>query len=269
MRQRAGAADLYRDVVVSGECQQVRQVGPAVLGRGRVERLHQTHMVHHQRDVREPRGDFSHLFVALGAVHIHRQIVHPRRVEQARDSVVSHVIRNPVGEQQADADRAVPRRPVGNFVGRVRVGCIEGRDQPEPAGIFGLHLQGEARVVAIHGVGRDENRAVHTHGVHGGDHLRAVGRGRACQYGSPGPARMVVLIGVDLGVDNRRLLFCHGLISPNWDYSAGGATVLNFVGLSSRRPGLSSAKETCGVSTKGEAHDQTHRNLGAGPGRGR
>ena len=80
------------------------------------------------------------------------------------------------------------------------VGRIDRLDQPEPAGMGRVDLYGVAGVVAVHAERRDQYRAVDADGVHGRHHLVAGNLGRAVEGADPRPARVVALVGVNLGV---------------------------------------------------------------------
>ena len=67
-----------------------------------------------------------------------------------------------------------------------------------------VDLQRVARVVAVHAVGRDQDRAVDAHLVHCGDHLIASHFRWSVEKTDPRPLGTVALVGVDLGVDHRR-----------------------------------------------------------------
>src|SRR2546428_941632 len=66
-----------------------------------------------------------------------------------------------------------------------------------------LHFHGIARVVAVHGKGGDEDRAVDADHVHGRHHLVTGDVIGPIRDSVPGPFRSVRFIGVDLGVDDR------------------------------------------------------------------
>src|SRR3546814_6999203 len=59
------------------------------------------------------------------------------------------------------SDLALRRRPVVDRVDHGGVGRVDRLDQGEPAGMRRADLDGVARVVAIHGVRRDQQRTVH------------------------------------------------------------------------------------------------------------
>ena len=73
----------------------------------------------------------------------------------------------------------------------------------EPAGMRGMDLEGVARVVAVHGERRDQQRAVDADGVHRRHHVVARDLGRAVKNRGPRPARMVAFVGVNLDIDRQ------------------------------------------------------------------
>ena len=73
----------------------------------------------------------------------------------------------------------------------------------EPAGMGGADVQGVARVVTVHGVGRDQQRAVDADGVHGLDHVVPCDLGWAVKNRGPRAARTVALVGVNLDIDRQ------------------------------------------------------------------
>src|SRR6266481_5367026 len=66
-----------------------------------------------------------------------------------------------------------------------------------------LHLHGIAGVVAVHGEGGDEDRAVDADLVHRGHHLVTRDVIGPVRHTVPRSLRRVRLIGMDLGIDNR------------------------------------------------------------------
>ena len=64
------------------------------------------------------------------------------------------------------------------------------------------HLHRIAGVVAVHGKGRDEDRAIDADLVHRRHHLVAGDVSRPVRNRVPGPLRRVGLIGMNLGIDN-------------------------------------------------------------------
>src|SRR5882757_1025191 len=68
-----------------------------------------------------------------------------------------------------------------------------------------LHFHGIAGVVAVHGKGGDEDRAVDADLVHRRHHLVTGDVIGPVRHSVPGPLRSVRLIGMDLGIDNGHL----------------------------------------------------------------
>ena len=69
-------------------------------------------------------------------------------------------------------------------------------------GCFGVHLDRVARVVAVHGERRDQQCAIDADGIHRRHHVVARDFGGPVQDGGPGPAGVIALVGVHLGVDD-------------------------------------------------------------------
>jgi hypothetical protein len=82
-----------------------------------------------------------------------------------------------------------------------RIGWVDRLDQPETAGMRRVDGQGVARVIAIHGKRRDQQRTVDTDGVHRSHHVVTRDLGRTMQKTNPGPARVIAFIRVNLGID--------------------------------------------------------------------
>ena len=66
-----------------------------------------------------------------------------------------------------------------------------------------VDLERVARVEAIHGIGRDQQRPIDAHGIHRGHHVVARDLRRPVEMTGPGTAGMVALVAMDLGVDDR------------------------------------------------------------------
>src|SRR5205823_12736682 len=82
-----------------------------------------------------------------------------------------------------------------------RIRRVDRLDQAEPTGMLSVDLDRIAGVVAVHGEGPDQHRAVHPDSVHRGHHGVARDLRRAGQDAGPGAARMVAFIGVHLRID--------------------------------------------------------------------
>jgi hypothetical protein len=106
-------------------------------------------------------------------------------------------------QDDPDADRARRILPVGDDIGHRRIVRVDRLDDGEPAGMGPLHVHRIAGVVAVHGKGGDEDRAVDADLVHCRHHLvtrDVIGPVRHCV---PGSLWGVRLIGMDLRIDNR------------------------------------------------------------------
>ena len=105
-------------------------------------------------------------------------------------------------QHDADADRARRLLPVGDDIGHRRIVRVDRLDEREPAGMGPLHFHRIAGVVAVHGKGGDEDRAVDADLVHRRHHLVTRDVSGPVRHAVPGPLRRVRLIGVDLGIDD-------------------------------------------------------------------
>ena len=203
MRERAGARDLDDDILALREREQGWQVGEGFRRCGRVEGLLQAQMVDDQPCVRMRLRERQRLVDQTPAEQVDRQTAVGRSAEDARDPGMVRVGRDPVGQHDAHRDRALHLRPVRDRLRNAEVGGIDRLDEAEAARMRGIGLERIARVVTIHGVGRDEHRPVHAHRVHGGDHIAARDLRRPRKRPDPGAIRMVAFISVDLRVDDR------------------------------------------------------------------
>ena len=204
MRQRAGAAHLDHGVRALRERQHLREIGPRLGGAGgvrgcRIARWSMMKRVSGWRSMsaapasRLPQHSMLTGKVVTGGC--------------ARDAVEAGIVRVAVRSRRRDhdanADRARRLLPVGDDVGHRRIVRVDRLDDREAPGCASLHFHRIARVVAVHGKGRDEDRAVDADLVHRRDHLVAGDVGG--QFGTrvPGPLRRVRFVGVDLGIDDR------------------------------------------------------------------
>ena len=125
---------------------------------------------------------------------------------RARDPVEARVIRRALRllrQHDADADRARCPLPVGDDIVHGRIVRVDRLDDREPAGMGALHFHRIARVVAVHGKGGDEDRAVDADLVHRRHHLVTRDVIGPVRHTVPGSLWRVRLIGVDLGIDDR------------------------------------------------------------------
>ena len=105
-------------------------------------------------------------------------------------------------QHDADSDRARRLLPVGDDIGHTGIVRVDRLDDGDPAGMGPLHLHRVAGVVAVHGKGGDEDRAVDADLVHRRHHLVAGDVIGPVRHAVPGPLRRVGLIGMDLGIDD-------------------------------------------------------------------
>src|SRR5262249_49399965 len=115
--------------------------------------------------------------------------------------------------------------PVRDDVGHRRIIGIDRLDDGEATGMSPLHFDRIARVVAVHGKGGDEDRAVDADPVHGRHHLVTGDVIGPIRDTVPGPFRGVRLIGVNLGIDDR-----HGPFLRSSRVHAGGRRIAGAVG---------------------------------------
>jgi hypothetical protein len=133
----------------------------------------------------------------------------PRRGENPRDPGIGGVRRHALApgdpglrHHDAHAHGAIRRRPVRNGIGYRRICRINRLDQREPAGMRLAHRNRVARVIAVHGEWRHQQRAVDADRIHRRHHLVTGDLRRPVQRRRPWPARMVALIGMHLRVDD-------------------------------------------------------------------
>ena len=85
------------------------------------------------------------------------------------------------------------------------IGGIDRLDEGKPVGMALVHLEGIARVVAVHRKWRHQDGAVDADSVHCSYHLVARDLRWPRQYGVPRPARAIALVGMHLRVDGQRI----------------------------------------------------------------
>src|ERR1700722_5052408 len=211
VRQRAGAADLDHHVRPLGEVEHLREIRPGLRRRRRHARLQDAEMVEDEARVGMAVDQRGAGVDVAPAQDVDGQVVAHGR---AQDAAVARVVRRALllmAQEDADADRARRLLPLGDDIRHRRIVRVDRLDDAELAGMRPLHLHGVARVVAIHGKGRDEDRAVDADLVHRRHHLVAGGVRGPVRHAVPGPLRRVRLIGMDLGIDDRHGLL-HGLL---------------------------------------------------------
>jgi len=102
----------------------------------------------------------------------------------------------------ADADGRRDFLPLRDDITDRRIIRIDRLDQGEAARMGLLHFHRVARVIAIHGEGRDEDRAMNADLVHRRDHFVARHMCGPVRHAMPRPLRVVGVIGVDLRINN-------------------------------------------------------------------
>src|SRR5262249_31217816 len=103
----------------------------------------------------------------------------------------------------ADTDRARCLLPIGDDIAHSWIIWVDRLDDREPTGMGPLHFHRITRVVAVHGKGGDEDRAVDADLVHRRHHLITRDVIGPVRHTVPGSLRCVRLISVDLGIDDR------------------------------------------------------------------
>ena len=212
------AAGRARRVQCSGSSPVESALGPRPRRRRRRARLHQRQMVDDEARIGvavDHRG--ARIYVAP-AQDVDRQVVPDGR---ARDAVETRVVRRAIAsgllrQHDADADRARRPLPRGDDVAHRRIVRIDRLDDREPAGMGPLHFHRIARVVAVQGKRRDEDRAVDADLVHGRHHLVTRNVIGPVRHAVPGSLRSVRFVSVDLGIDDHhrgKLLEVDGLVS--------------------------------------------------------
>ena len=201
MRQRAGAGDFHRDIIVRGQSQQLRQIGPRLRGGRRRVRLLQTEVIDHQLRMRVSRSQLPGLLQPPRAHQVDRQRMPRGGRQHPIEAGVGRVGGRLSPHHDPDGDGALRGRPVGDRLGHPGVVRIDRLDQGEPAGMFGMNGDGVAGIVTVHGKRRHQHCAVDADRVHRGYHLIARDVGWASQDGGPGAAGVIVLIRMHLGID--------------------------------------------------------------------
>src|SRR5262249_23947853 len=110
--------------------------------------------------------------------------------------------------------------PVGDDIAYGWIVGVDRLDDREPTRMGPLHLHRIARVIAVHGKGGDENRAVDADPVHRRHHLVTRHVIGPVRHGVPGPFWRIRLVSVDLGIDDRHREALTN-ISPNLSGRAG------------------------------------------------
>jgi len=151
--------------------QHLRKVGPGLRRRGRDARLHDAQMV----------DDESRVGMAIDERSADFQIVPAQDVDRKSWRTAARAIRSRPGssgsrlalrrQHDADSDRARRLLPVGNDIGNRRIVWVDRLTMASRPGWARLHLHGIAGVVAVHGKGGDEDRAVDADFVHRRHHL--------------------------------------------------------------------------------------------------
>jgi hypothetical protein len=146
----------------------------------------------------------AHIHVAP-AQHVDGKVMLDRR---AQDAVEARVRRFAVavwllGKHNTNADCARRLLPLGDDIANGWIIRVDRFDDREPIGMRPLHFHRIARVVAVHGEGGDEDRAVDADLVHRRHHLVPRDVIGPVRHGVPGSLGSVRLISVDLGIDDR------------------------------------------------------------------
>ena len=125
---------------------------------------------------------------------------------RARDPVEARMVRRALyflRQHDADADRARRALPVGDDIAHGGIVRVDRLDDREAAGMGPLYFHRVTRVVAVHGKGGDEDRAVDPHLVHRRHHLITGDVVGPVRHAVPGPLRGVRFVSVNLGIDDR------------------------------------------------------------------
>src|SRR3984893_3859053 len=213
--QRAGTADLDHRVPALGEVEHLGQIGPGLGWGGRRSGLHDGQMVDDESRVGVAVDERRARVHVAPAQHVDRKVVPNRCAQDPVEARVARIASRLLRHHDPDADRARRSLPVGDDVGDGRIIWIDRLDEGEPAGMSPLHFHRIARVVAGHGKGGDEDRAVDADRVHRGHQpvtRDGIGPVRASV---PGPFRGVRLVDVNLGIDggHRNVPPCQSFIA--------------------------------------------------------
>ena len=138
----------------------------------------------------------------------------PASGEDAVEAGVVRVDRKRIAEHDPRTHGTVPFRPVLDLLPHVVGTRIERLDEAESPRVPCPHFECIARVVAIHAVRRDQERAVHADLVHGRHHVVAGDFVGAVQEAEPRASGAVPLVGVNLGIDDWRVR--HGCSAVRW-----------------------------------------------------
>ena len=150
------------------------------------------------KDVEMTRGvhvEWQRLFAACGGKSVQSRVVVLPIIELV--------------EKNSGADDTVGLGPLCDLF--LDIGCvrIERFDEREPPRMCRVYADSEAGIVTVHGKGRNQQCAVDSDLIHGRNHVVSRDLGGTHQEALPRPARMIALIGVDLGVDNGSLAVVH------------------------------------------------------------
>src|SRR5262249_52215196 len=137
------------------------------------------------------------------AQYVDRQVVLYGRTQDAIEARVVRLALRLLRHHDADADRARCLLPVGDDIAHGWIIRGDRLDDREPSGMGPLHVHRITRVVAVHGKGGDEDRAVDADLVHRRYHLVTRNVIGPVRHAVPGSLRSVRLISVDLGIDDR------------------------------------------------------------------
>src|SRR5215471_20044644 len=201
--QRAGATHLDHRILALGKVQHLRQVGPRLRRGGWRAGLQDSQMVDDKARIRVAIDQRRTRIHIAPAQDIDRKVA---LYGLAQDPVEAWVIRlalRLLRHNDADADRAGCLLPVGDDIADGWIVWVDRLDDREPTGMGALHFHRIARVVAVQGKGRDEDRSVDADLAHRHDHLVARNVIGPVRHTVPRSLRSVRFISVDLGIDNR------------------------------------------------------------------
>ena len=160
-------------------------------------------MVDDQLSVRIGCSQFRGLLRHAPAQQVDRQAVLRGGLQHMINARIVCIHRIPICHHHPDSDRPFRRRPIGNGFGDAGVSRIDRLDQRETARMFGVYLQRVTRVVAVHCVRRDQQRAIDPDRIHRHHHVVAGDFGRTRKNSGPGALRAVPFVGVDLRIDGQ------------------------------------------------------------------
>jgi len=136
------------------------------------------------------------------AQYVDRKIMPNGFTQDPVQAGVARVTLRLLRHHDPDADCARRLLPVGNDIGHRRIVRVHRLHEGEPAGMGPLHLHRIAGVIAVHGKGGDEDRAVDADLVHGRHHLVTRDVIGPVRHAVPRPLRGIRLIGMDLRIDD-------------------------------------------------------------------